>query len=147
MYGPSSPEEMRARMDAQKQLAADIKTALGPERAADYERATDYSYRQASQLVARLELPPENAVGLWNTKKEIEARRTEIYNAMSTLPPAERMTTITAQLTALQQEAVAKITPLLGGNPSRVEVYKVNGGQWLQNLLPRPPSPPRPPGN
>jgi hypothetical protein len=139
LMGPASPEEMQARMNAQKQLTTDIKAALGPERGAEYERATDYSYRQATQLVARLELPPENAVALWDTQKEIQKRRGEIYSAVSNVPPAERMQAINAQLTALQQEAVAKITPLLGGDPSRIEVYKANGGQWLQLLVPRPP--------
>ena len=37
--------------------------ALGADRFAEYERATDYNYRQTSQLVARLELPPAAADG------------------------------------------------------------------------------------
>lgn len=134
MYGPSSPDEMRARMEAQKQLTEDIKAALGPDRATDYERATDFRYRQATQLVARLELPPETATSLWNTQKEFEQRRSDLFAAGSTAPIAERM----QQLTALQQEAIARITPLLGGDASRLEIYKQNGGQWLQNFTPRP---------
>ena len=143
MYGPSTQDEMKARMDAQKQLTEDIKSALGGgDRATAYERATDYSYRQTTQLVARLELPPETAANLWNTQKEFEKRRMEIYNAGSAMPPAERAPLLNAQLTALQQEAVVKLTPLLGGDASRVEIYKQNGGQWLQSLAPRPPIPP-----
>lgn len=136
-YGPGAPEEVKMRADAAKQLTADLKTALGDARYDDYQRATDYGYRQTSQLVARLELPPENATALWNTQKEFEKRRGEIYSPST--PPAER----TQQIAALQQEANAKITTLLGGDPSRVEIYKQNGGQWLQSLAPRPALPPR----
>ena len=41
------------------------------------------------------------------------------------------------QLAALHQEALAKITPLLG-TASGVAAYKQYGGYWLENLAPRP---------
>jgi hypothetical protein len=41
------------------------------------------------------------------------------------------------QLVALQQQAIAKVTPLIGG-PQNVDVYKQYGGQWLDSLVPRP---------
>lgn len=139
-YNPSntvgipSQEQMRERSDAQKELKAQINSLLGPARAAEYERATDLNFRQASQLVARYELPPETATHLWQTQKEFERRRGEIFSATA---PDQRQ----AQLNALQQEAIARVTPLLG-NASRLEAYKQYGGSWLQNLVPRPP-----PGN
>ena len=71
-YGTMSQEQMRVYMDAQKQLREQIKLALGPERAADYERATDYNYRQTSALVARLELPAETTNQLYDLRKEFE---------------------------------------------------------------------------
>jgi hypothetical protein len=131
-----SADERRQRDDAQKLLTDQIKAALGPERAADYERATDYNYRRTSQLVERLELPPETTNNLWAAQKEFQQRRMDIYR--STASPEER----TPQLAALQQEAIARVTPLLGG-ASGVEAYKQYGGSWLQNFVPRP-VPPRP---
>jgi hypothetical protein len=131
-----SADERRQREDAQKLLTDQIKAALGPERAADYERATDYNYRSTSQLVERLELPPETTNNLWAAQQEFQQRRMDIYR--SAAAPDER----TQQLAALQQEAIARITPLLGG-ASGVEAYKQYGGSWLQNLVPRP-APPRP---
>ncbi len=130
-----SADERRQRDDAQKLLTDQIKASLGPERAADYDRTTDYNYRRTSQLVERLELPPETANNLWAAQKEFQQRRMDIYR---TAAPDERV----AQLTALQQEAITRVTPLLGG-ASGVEAYKQYGGSWLQSLVPRP-APPRP---
>jgi hypothetical protein len=124
------------QFNAQKLLTDQIKATLGPERGAEFERATDYNYRSTSQLVERLELPPETTNNLWAAQKEFQQRRMDIYR--SAAAPDER----TQQLAALQQEAIARITPLLGG-ASGVEAYKQYGGSWLQNLVPRP-APPRP---
>ncbi|HTZ20244.1 MAG TPA: hypothetical protein VMC06_05115 [Opitutaceae bacterium] len=130
-----SADERRQRDDAQKLLTDQIKAALGPERAANYERTTDYNYRRTNQLVERLELSPETTNTLWAVQKEFQQRRMDIYRTAS---PEERV----SQLTALQQEAIARVTPLLGG-ASGVEAYKQYGGSWLQSMLPRP-APSRP---
>lgn len=131
--GFQSQEESQRRSDAQKQLNTQIANLLGPERGAEYTRSTDYFYRQTSQLVARYELPPETTVNLWNTQKEFERRRTEIYSSGSGLTPEQR----TQQLTALQQEAITRVTPLLG-NSNRLTAYKQYGGSWIDSLVPRP---------
>ena len=128
-----SQEQMQQRTEAQKQMLAQLRSFLTPERAVEYERATDYNFRQTSQLVARLELPPQTTVSLWNTQKEFEKRRGELYGAGVALTAEER----TRQLTVLQQEAIAKVTPLLG-TASRVETYRQYGGTWISNLVPRP---------
>ncbi|MCX6953228.1 MAG: hypothetical protein NTV51_13835 [Verrucomicrobia bacterium] len=131
--GIPSQATMNERMNAQKQLMTDIKNLLSPERAAEYERASDFNFQRASQLVARLELPPETTTTLWNTQKEFEKRRNDIYSSGASLSAEER----TRQLTALQQEAIAKLTPILG-SASRVKSYESYGGQWLTSLVPRP---------
>ncbi|MBL9186054.1 MAG: hypothetical protein JNK23_01110 [Opitutaceae bacterium] len=131
--GIPSQEQMRERSEAQKQLNAQITALLGPARGAEYERMTDYNYRQTSHLVARYELPPATTLNLWTTQKEFERRRNEIYAAGANTAPELRQ----MQLNALQQEAIARVTPLLG-DASRVEAYKQYGGSWLQSLIPRP---------
>jgi hypothetical protein len=128
MYATPSQDEMRARSAAQGELNKQIEAALGPQRYADYQRSTDYSYRQATTLVARLELPHETADQLYAVRKDIEDRM-----RTAPMPPAQRA--------ALAEEATAKVSALLG--PRGFEAYKQNGGQWLQNLVPRP-SQPRP---
>lgn len=136
-----TPEKMRERNEASRLMATQIKGVLSPERAAEYERSTDYNYRRTSQLVARLELPPETTTQLYNVQKEFDQRRGDLYrNATS---PADRAR-INEQLRAMQQEAVTRITPLLGGARG-VEAYKQFGGSWITNMVPRPPSPARRP--
>ncbi len=129
----SPPDVLRQRSEAQKELNAQIATLFGPDRAAEYTRSIDSNYRQTDQLVARYELPPATTVNLWNTKQEFERRRTEIYSAGSGLTQEQR----TQQLTALQQEAIARVTPLLG-NSNRLTAYKQYGGSWIDSLVPRP---------
>lgn len=137
----SSDPNAIARRDAQKLLTEQIRVQLGPERAAEYERMTDYNYRRTSQLVARLELPPATTNQLFAIQKEFEQRRNDLYRGS----PGSTREAITEQVTALQKEAVAKVTPLLG-SPNAVEAYKQYGGSWLASMVPRPAIPaPRPP--
>jgi hypothetical protein len=132
IYSQPSQEEMRARSEAQRQLQDQIKGALGPVRAAEYERATNYEYRTTSQLVARLELPPETTNKVWAVRDEIQQRANQLRQDPS-LTSEQR----TGQLAALHQEAIEKVAPLLGGARG-VEAFKQYGGQWLEQLVPRP---------
>ena len=84
LYGPLSPEESRRRNETQKELTELIKATLGPQRYADYERATDYNYRTTSQLVARLELPPATINEVWTVQKDFQARATDIMRNAGT---------------------------------------------------------------
>lgn len=130
-FGPMSPEQMRQRTEAQKQLTEQIKAALGPERAADYVRASDPNYRQTSQLVARLQLPTETSNQVWSVQQDIQ-QRSRALAANSSLSTEER----TQQLAALTNEAEAKISATLGARG--FESYKQYGGQWMQQLQSRP---------
>lgn len=136
-YGIQTADEMRLRSEAQRQMNEQIKAALGPVRGAEYERAVDFSYRQTSQLVGRLELPAETTAQVWAVKKEIEDRRNALFRDAA-LPPAER----TQRTAALVTEAETKLAPLLGGARG-MEAYRQYGGSWLQTLQPRP-APPAP---
>jgi len=131
--GMPSQELMRQRSDAQRLLNEQIKAALGAERGADYERTTDYNYRQTSQLVTRLQLPPETTNQVWAVQKDLQQRAMDLMRDRSLVGEAR-----TQQLTALQQEATNKLTPLLGGARG-MEAYRQYGGSWMQMLQPRPP--------
>ena len=130
-YQGQTPEEMRARSEAQAQLRRDIEAALGADRFADYERAQDYNYRQSTELVARLQLPPQTANTLFALQLDTQQRATALRREMGANPAASA-----AQLTTLAAEAEAKITALLGGARG-LEAYKQYGGSWLVNLAPR----------
>lgn len=132
---PLSPEQMRERNEAGRLMTQQIKAVLSPDRAAEYDRATDYNYRRTSQLVARLELPPETTGQLYSVQKEFEQRRNDLYRGSAGGTDRARMVD---QLKALQQEAETRVAPLLGG-PRGVEAYKQFGGSWLAGMVPRLP--------
>ncbi|HUR58765.1 MAG TPA: hypothetical protein VM029_13720, partial [Opitutaceae bacterium] len=129
-------EQQRQRAEAERLVKEQIKAALGPVRADEYERMTDYNYRRTSQLIARLEMAPETADRLFAVQKEFEQRRSEVYRAG--MGSREQMV---EKMTALQQEALARVTPILR-SATAVEAYKLYGGNWITSLVPRP-TPPR----
>lgn len=131
-----SSEEDRARTAARKTIVEQLKAQFGPDRAAEYERALDFNYRRTDQLVARLALPPATTGQLWAVQKEFEQRRNDLYRSANPGNPADR----NRQLAALQQEAVARVTPLLGAVGT--EAYRQHGGTWIQSMVPRPATPP-----
>ncbi|MEO6568690.1 MAG: hypothetical protein ABIO94_07985 [Opitutaceae bacterium] len=57
----ATSQEQQDRAEARRQLVEQVKAALGSQRGEDYERATDWNYRNAKKLVERLQLPPETA--------------------------------------------------------------------------------------
>jgi hypothetical protein len=128
---------LNQRAEAQNRLSAQIQAALGDQRYADYLRSSDYNYQQTSRLVARLELPTETATQVYAVQQDLQ-QRARTVQLDRTLAPEDR----TAQLAALAAEAQTKVSAALG--PNGYEAYKQNGGQWLQNLQPRPVSAPRP---
>lgn len=133
LYAPPSQEDMQRRHEAQQQLNAQIKSTLGPVRAAEYERASDYNYRQTSQLVARLELPSATTNQIYDVQKDIAAKIMSLYQ--SGTPAADR----DKQLQQLAGETETRITALLGARG--FEAYKQFGGSWMQQMRPGPPRP------
>lgn len=141
-YTPGmSREQMRARSDSQKQLQDQIAAALGPARYAEYQRSSDYNYRQTSQLVGRLGLPPETTAALYAVQKEFEERRNTLYRSATPAAP----TAMNEPIRALQQEAISRVTRVLGGNATAADAYKEYGGSWITNMTPRTPVPTPPP--
>jgi hypothetical protein len=134
-FDPFSPgrtqDEIRTRGEEQKKTADQIKATLGPERGAEYERAIDYSYRQASLIAERLNLPKTSAADVWQIQKDTEQRTRELYTDRTLAPEAR-----TARQAALLQEANAKVTTALGERGSAL--YKQSVGYWLQPPQPRP---------
>ncbi|HEY8993122.1 MAG TPA: hypothetical protein VIM71_00425 [Lacunisphaera sp.] len=128
-FGPMSAELQRQRVEAQKQLSEQIKAALGPERAADYERSQDSNYQLTSRLVARLNLPRETTNQVWSVQQDIQKQRQALL-ANRALSAEER----SELLATLGEEASARISATLGARG--FEAYKQYGGQWLQQLKP-----------
>jgi hypothetical protein len=130
--GIPPPEQPAARKAAQDQMNTQISALLGPERAADFQQATNPAYGQLNRLVSRLELPISAATQVAAVQTDIQQRADAVRNDNS-LSSADR----NAQLNTLAQEASTKVGAALG-SARGVEAYKQYGGQWLQNLAPKP---------
>jgi hypothetical protein len=128
------PDLARQRAVAQVELTAQIKASLSPERLADYERTTDGTYRQAVALVSRLELPPAAATQLWQLQRDTQQQMAAMRSNPG-LTPESRL----QSLAALQGQVTAQAGAILGG-PRGLEAYKLNGGQWIQSLVPQVPA-------
>jgi hypothetical protein len=127
----STPEAGEQRRAAEQALGWRIAALLGPERYADYQQAMRPEHRQLNQLVARLELPLSAAAQVAAVQTDVQ-RRVSLTRNDRALAPAERE----ARLRALAEEAQAKITAALGRRG--YEGYQLHGGNWLQNIAPRP---------
>jgi hypothetical protein len=126
-----TPDQTAARKLAEDQMNNQIKGLLSPDQAADYDQAANPAYTQLNKLVGRLDLPLSAAASVAAVQTDIQQRVDDVRND-STLSRSARNT----ELTALAQEASDKISTTLG--PSGLEAYKTYGGQWLQNIAPRP---------
>lgn len=125
---PSSEEPSPALIDqriaAQQRLNAQIAAALGPERAADYQRSIDPTFRQVTRIATRLDLPPSVATTVWQTQQDFEKQFAATASDPA-LAPAAR----TARQQALRAEASAQVAAALG--PRGFEAFRHNGGNWL----------------
>ena len=132
-YGMLNMEEQERRSEGYRQLNEQIKATLGAVRGEEYQRASDYNYKQTSQLVARLELPAETTNKVYDVQKDIQTRMRDVARPRPDGPP-----TPSPELNALATEAEKRITALIGARG--FEAYKQYGGSWMRAL--QPPAPP-----
>ncbi len=107
--GRVTMEAMRARSDAQQQLQADMRTAVGDEKFAALRRANDSELRSLDSLVTRLGLPA-NTTDRVATARETYAAESQRINADTALSATDRR----AQLQALGTKAKTELTTTLG---------------------------------
>jgi hypothetical protein len=124
-----SEEETRAialsKMKAQGDDA--IKQLLGPDRFADYQRATDDVYQQTRRITDRFELPVETAAQVCQMQKDAQAQANAIRNDRSrTLEERKGL------LQAMQAETEQSLSAALG---SRIfKAYQKYNGDWLKRF-------------
>lgn len=126
----SSPELARQRREMQEQLNTDIRTTLGEQRYAEYERAIDGRYQQLNRIVSRLEMPPATAVQAYAVL-QAHQQRLQAMNSNRDLRPEER----TAQMSALTAQHEQEMAGVLGARG--LEAFKLNGGsgQFIQTSV------------
>src|SRR5207244_5413795 len=89
MNGRVTPEAMRQRNDAQRQLQDDIHGALGDDKYAALRRATDSDLRTVDSLVTRLNLPPATTNQI-ATAREIFAAESQRISSDTGLAAQDR---------------------------------------------------------
>jgi len=122
-----SPDWQSQRSAAERQLLADIKASLGPERGEEYERTRDQAYVQVFNLATQLQLPRETALHVWTLQTQM-TQQLNTLNSDRSLSPAQRQ----AQLQALARDASPQFNALLG--EAGLETYRQTAGRWLRTL-------------
>lgn len=127
-FGSSGADPAQAA--AQDALVAQVAAKLGSERADELRIALDPKLANIGRLVSRLDLPLSAAQQVYDVQQDVQKRAVAV-RSNGDLAAAARA----EQLTALQQEAVGKLTRALGGNRG-MDAYRQYGGQWLSSLAP-----------
>jgi hypothetical protein len=121
---------MRARADAQQQLQADMRAAVGDTQYAALRRAADPELRALDGLVTRLNLPADTTARIANSR-ETYATESQRINADSSLSLADRRT----QLQALGTQAKSELATTLGTEVADAYSPRANWVGLLQNGL------------
>ncbi len=109
---------------------AQVKTLLGPERFADYQRAQDPDFREIFAFSQQNNLPQSAAVKVYESRQNATEQADEIQNDGS-LSAGDRA----AALVVLKAATMNAVSSVLGGS---YQDYLQGPGQWLGALTPSP---------
>lgn len=126
--GSENEEQRKAREAAEKKLKEDIKTSLGTERYAEYERAQDWSFQQMYRAAKKADLDTAEAVKVYDMKKAAETATTEIRNNKD-LSQEQR----TQALQGIQQQTEASVKAVLG-EKGWDQYNRGNNTYWIKNI-------------
>lgn len=126
-----------AAQAAQQQKQADIRAALGEDRAKEIERQKQSEFQELQRLANRNGLPADVAVKVYDFKTAAEASAEKIQDA-DNLTDAQRE----AALRRIRDEAEQATKAVLG--EKAFKSYLRNTGSWINEIS--PPPPPKPPG-
>jgi hypothetical protein len=115
------------RIEAQKQVYEQIKSALGEQRYADYLRSSDREYQQLARVAQQANLPENIAIQAFNLRDNVSKESTRIYN-----DPALNVEQKRAALKSLAESARTQINATLG--PEVGASYVKIADRWLSGL-------------
>lgn len=134
---PKDEQEKRAAAD--KKLKDDIKTTLGEQRYAEYERAQDYNFQAMLTAAKKSDLGVAEAAQVYDMKKLAEQKASEL-RSNSKLSNEDR----TAALQAIRTETERSMQQTLGEKGWQ-SYNKQQNTWWLKSVSPDPtPAPPLP---
>ena len=122
---------------AKKELDAQVKTALGETRYAEYERAQDFNFQSIYRVADKNGLTKDDAVKVYDMKKVAEDQAKRV-RADPSLSAAQR----TATLQGIRTETENSIRTVFGDKAFDAYVNQP-GTYWLKGISPDPKPPPR----
>jgi hypothetical protein len=122
----SDPSVRDAKAAEEQNMMADVKTQLGPDRAAALDRAKDPDYQNLSVLAERFDLPPETSQTIVDMRQAAEDQKQQLL-ANKDIPP-ER---VEAALKAIEAETERAARETLGDQA--YAQYSQSAG-WITNL-------------
>ncbi len=124
--GRISPEVMRTRAEAERQLEAEIRGAVGDDRYAAMRRASDQDVRTVDSLASRLNLPSSTTDNVLASRDSYSAASQRITSDTS-LSISERR----AQIQALATQAKSELTRSLGAEAAEAYAQR---SPWINML-------------
>jgi tetratricopeptide (TPR) repeat protein len=121
-------EGQKKRSEAEAARQEQMKSILGDQRYADYQRETDFQFKALSKVADRQGLPKESAVQVWDMKKVAEQEANRVRSD-SSLNPQQRQ----AALQAVRAETERSISKVLGDDGFG-SYKKQNGAWWLNGI-------------
>jgi hypothetical protein len=121
------PDDWKKRQEGEKQLAAQIKEALGPERYAEYARSQNNEYQQLTAAAKRFALPPETAIQVYNLRNDVSAESQRIVDNGSLGPDQKKQA-----LADLAKKTREQVRTSLGVEAA--DAYLKYGMNWLNNV-------------
>lgn len=137
LRGGISPEVMRTRADAEHQLDADIRAAVGDDRYAALRRSADPDSRTVDSLVQRLNLPATTTETVLASRNTYSAESQRIVNDTSLTMQQRR-----DQIQALATQAKSELNRTLGGEAADAYVQRSPWMSMLQNGMAYSTTPP-----
>ena len=119
--------DWQKRSEAEREMKKQIVDLLGPERAADYEKATDQEFGTLSKLEYRLQLPKGSAEKVYGLHQETEKAAQKIRSDKS-LGDEDRK----ESLKVLAEQVKSELTGVLG--EEGFKAYKAQHSHWIDNL-------------
>ncbi len=124
-YGGNTDWQMRS--NAEREMKKQIAELLGPARAADYEKSTDYEFGTLSNIEYRLELPKGSAERVYTLHREAEqtARKIRSDHALTDEDRKE-------SLKVLDEQVRSELSAVLGAEG--LKAYRGQHGHWIDGL-------------
>jgi hypothetical protein len=106
---PNDPDASRKRADARRLLEDNMKSVLGEQRYADYQRSRDSQFRNLARLAQETGLPSETAIKAWDVQRLARDESSRLRSNPDFTPEQRDQS-----MRQIQTELDATMTQLLG---------------------------------